>query len=245
MRLDAQRLDFGVVDQDVGHRLQLGLDGRRQLGRPRPELDRDAQHDRLRRQRHVGVRGPQRDVELPVLAGRHVERSLLDRIARRLHRDAVGTGRQDRRILAGRVGARFEGVRAVEAEAGAVRPRPARSETWPRTLPLTILATSATSIVDAEPATTFALPVAGSNPAAATVISAGPGGSGTLWKLPSGSVATRARGWPANDTTASGIGLPSDLFLTLPTTVPIDGSGAFSTVRVTTTGRANEAVSNG
>jgi hypothetical protein len=80
---------------------------------------------------------------------------------------------------------------------------------------LTTFATSATSTVAAEPATTFALPVAGSKPAAATVMSVGPGGSWMLWKLPSGSVATRARGCPANETTASAIGLPSALFLTV------------------------------
>ena len=39
-----------------------------------------------------------------------------------------------------------------------------------------------------------------------------------------------------NDTTASAIGLPSALFFTAPITVPIDGAGAFSIVRVTTTG---------
>src|SRR4051794_3402409 len=123
--------------------------------------------------------------------------------------------------------------------------RPARSDTLPRTLPLTTFATRATSTVAADPATTLALPVAGSNPAAATVMSAGPGGSGTLWKLPSGSVATRARGWPENDTTASAIGFPSALFFTVPTTLPVDGAGFFSTVRVTTTGRPSVVVSNG
>ena len=66
-----------------------------------------------------------------------------------------------------------------------------------------------------------------------------------LWKLPSGSVATRARGCPVNDTTASAIGLPSALFFTVPTTLPVVGAGAFSTVWVTTTGRPNDAVSNG
>ena len=110
---------------------------------------------------------------------------------------------------------------------------------------MTTFATSATSTVAADPATTFALPVAGSNPAAATVMSAGPGGRGTLWKLPSGSVATRARGWPVNDTTASAIGLPSALLFTEPITVPIDGAGAFSIVRVTTTGFPNAAESKG
>src|SRR5207248_9472168 len=123
--------------------------------------------------------------------------------------------------------------------------RPVRSDTLPRTLPLTTFTTSSTATVAAEPATTLALPVADSKPAAATVISAGPGGSGRLWKLPSGSVATRARGCPPNETTASATGLPSALFLTVPTTVPVDGGGFYSTVFVTTTGRENAAVSNG
>ena len=140
----------------------------------------------------------QHEVHLLVAGGDDVQLSFLGRKSGSLGHDLVRADRQRGGEQAAAVGLGLEVVGAQELERGLDARAPAPSATLPRTLPVGIFGVSDTSTSASLVGSTTALSFAGSKPGALTSRSVGPGGSAALSNDPSGSVATRARGRPAD-----------------------------------------------